>query len=243
MNIVDYIIIAVLAYGLLAGMYKGMITSGLSVFGFLGAWYGAKVLSTEIAQLALGNTTLMAVLNQYLEPETFFESSAQAAMSVHEVAAGGEAAITAAAEAVSANFGFISDAFMANIRHLSFEKIGISTLSDYFNQTLWVAVFNVAAFVIAFIVLYFAINLFVNLLDRVISWPVLRGFDWLVGGICGLIRASVVVVLVLNILPAVTTLLNPELTKALTEGSQLYSVAMQFDLLSVGTLVKGLIHG
>jgi len=243
LNIVDYIILAVLAYGLLSGMYKGMITSGLSVFGFLGAWFGAKVLSSNIAQMALGNTTLMAVLNQYLEPETFFESSAQAAMSVYDVAAGGEAAITAAADAVSANFGFISDAFMANIRHLSFENIGISTLSDYFNQTLWVAVFNVAAFVAAFIILYFAINLVVNLLDRVISFPILRGFDWLIGGICGLVRASVVVVLILNILPAVTTLLSPDLTAQLTSGSSLYSVATQLDLLQVGNLVRGLIGG
>ena len=242
MNIVDFIILAIFAYGLLAGMYKGSITSGLSLVGFVGAWFGAQQVYQRIADFALSNTTLMAVLNQYLEPESFFANHTQAVTAVADVVAGGEEAITAAVESVSKNFAFISDAFSANLRTQAFQSLNITTLADYFDQTLWVAVFNVAAFVAAFIVFYFVISLVVNLLDHVISFPV-RGFDWLIGGVFGLLRASVVVVLLLTVLPALTTVLNPELTQQLTSGSALYTFAAQFDLLSVGRWVQTLVMG
>ena len=74
MNIVDILILAVLVYGLLSGMHKGFIASGLSVAGFIGSWFGAQMVYERIANLALSNTTLMAVLSQYLEPEAFFAS-------------------------------------------------------------------------------------------------------------------------------------------------------------------------
>lgn len=243
MNIVDYIILAILAYGLLAGMYKGMITSTLSLFGFAGAWFGAQAVYEKVANLALSNSTLMAVLNQYLEPETFFENHSQAVMSVAEVVKGSESAIQAAVNTIGEKFSFLADAFSLNIRTQAFANLGIDTLSDYFNQTLWVAVFNVAAFILSFVVIYFVISLLVNLLDRVIAFPILRGFDWLVGGVLGLLRASVVVVLILCILPSMFSLIDVQLTQELMNGSKLYSAASQFDLLRVTDWVRTLING
>lgn len=243
MNIVDILILAILAYGLLSGMYKGFITSALSTFGFVFAWFGAQRLYERIAEFALSNNTLMAILNQYLEPDTFFNSHSQAVMNVSEVISGGEQAISTAVEAVGDKFSFIAQAFSANIRTQAFDKLGITTMSDYLNQTLWVAVFNVLAFVAAFVVIYVVISLLVNLLDRVISFPVLRGIDWLLGGILGLLRSSVVVVLVMTILPIVLNMLSPELSGQLTEGSTLFSYVKQFDPLSVMNWVKQLIAG
>ena len=64
MNIVDYLILAILGFGLLSGMHKGSITSGLNTLGFVASWFGAQRLYARIANFALSNTTLMAVLNQ-----------------------------------------------------------------------------------------------------------------------------------------------------------------------------------
>lgn len=243
MNIVDIIILVIFVYCLLAGMHKGTIASGMSLLGFGGAWWGAKSLYASIANLALSNTTLMAVLNQYLEPEGFFSNHATAMATVNDVVAGGEAGISAAVASVGKNFSFLSDAFSANVRSQAFANLGISTMSDYFNQTLWVAVFNVVAFVAAFIALYIIISLVVSLLDHVISFPVLRSCDWLIGGVFGLLRATVVVVLVLNILPALTTIISPDLTSDLLAHSTFYSFASQLDLLGVAGWIKGLVMG
>ena len=92
MNLLDVVILAVLAFYLISGMYRGSITSLLGTAGFIAAWVGAQRFYPQVAQLALSNQTLMAVLNQYLEPESFFSSHAAAMTTVAEVISGGEAA-------------------------------------------------------------------------------------------------------------------------------------------------------
>lgn len=241
MNIVDYLVLAILVFSIMAGMYKGFASSGLSLVGFFGAWFGARALYGKVANLALSNTTLMAVLNQYLEPETFFESRMQASMSVNEVVAGGESAIKAAVENVGEKISVIASAFEANIRNQAFIKLNIESLSDYLDQTIWQAVFNVIAFLVTFVILYIIVKLVINLIDRIMKLPVLRMFDWLLGGLCGFIRGFVVAVLILCILPSVISLLDADLTQKLFGESTLYNIVSTLDFMNVAGLVKKLI--
>lgn len=241
MNIVDILLLAVLVFSLLAGMYKGSIASGLSTAGFVGSWFGAKAIYERIANLALSNNTLMAVLNQYLEPESFFASKTQAAMTVSEVVSGGEAAIQEAVATVSSKISLIAQAFENNIRNQAFANLNITTLADYLDQTIWEAVFSVIAFLIAFVVLYAVVMLVVNLLDHVIRFPVLRMFDWLLGGIFGVARGLVIAVLLLAIVPEVMALISPELTQELFSQSTLYSYVSQLDFLNVKDTIASLI--
>ena len=89
LNLLDITIIVILAFYLISGMYRGFITSMLGTLGFVGAWFGAQQLYPQLANLALSNQTLMAVLSQYLEPETFFATHNQAISQVSQVIAGG----------------------------------------------------------------------------------------------------------------------------------------------------------
>ena len=243
LNLLDITIIVILAFYLISGMYRGFITSLLGTLGFIGAWFGAQQLFPRVANLALGNQTLMAVLNQYLEPETFFATHNQAITSVTEVIAGGESAIQNAISSIAQKLPVISKAFEANVRAQMFQNLNISTLADYLDQTIWQAVFNVGAFLLCFIALYVLSCLVVNLLDHVISFPLVRGFDWLLGGLFGLARGLVIVVLVLCLLPAVVEIVSPDFAATLRTGSVLYSYVSQMDFLHVSTLVTGLIGG
>ena len=243
LNLLDITIIVILAFYLISGMYRGFITSLLGTFGFVGAWFGAQQLYPRVAQLALSNQTLMAVLNQYLEPETFFTSHSLAVSTVSEVIAGGESAIQNAVAPVADKLSVVAKAFEANVRAQMFQRLGINTLADYLDQTIWQAVFNVGAFILCFIALYVLACLVVNLLDHVISFPLVRGFDWLLGGIFGLARGLVMVVLVLCLLPAVVQIVSPEFADNLRTGSALYTFVTQMDFLNVGNLVTSLIGG
>ena len=243
MNLLDITIIVVLAFYLISGMYRGSITSLLSTLGFVGAWLGAQQLYPQVAQLALSNQTLMAVLGQYLEPETFFATHAQAVSQVSQVIAGGESAIQTAISSLSPNLAVVSKAFEANVRSQMFQNLGISTLADYLDQTIWQAVFNVGAFILCFAALYVLACLIVNLLDHVISFPLLRGFDWLVGGVFGLVRGLVICVLVLNVVPAIAQIIAPEFAQNLISGSVLMNFVNNLDILNVGTMMKTLIGG
>ena len=137
LNLLDITIIVILAFYLISGMYRGFITSLLGTFGFVGAWFGAQQLYPRVAQLALSNQTLMAVLNQYLEPETFFTSHSLAVSTVSEVIAGGESAIQNAVAPVADKLSVVAKAFEANVRAQMFQRLGINTLADYLDQTIW----------------------------------------------------------------------------------------------------------
>ena len=93
------------------------------------------------------------------------------------------------------------------------------------------------------IALYVLACLVVNLLDHVISFPLVRGFDWLLGGIFGIARGLVVVVLVLCLLPSLVQIVSPEFADNLRTGSSLYSFVTQMDFLNVNNLVTSLIGG
>jgi hypothetical protein len=181
------------------------------------------------------------VLNQYLEPENFFESHVQAVSTVSEVIAGGESAIQNAVSSVAGKVSVVSKAFEANVRAQMFQRLGINTLADYLDQTIWQAVFNVLAFVLAFIVIYAVVSLVVNLLDSVIRFPVLRMFDWLLGGVCGLLRGLVVAVLVLCVMPTIVSVMAPDLIETLLDQSALYGVVTQLDFLDVSGMITQLI--
>ena len=243
MNLLDIVILAILAFYLISGMYRGSITSFLGTIGFVAAWYGAGQWYPTVAGMALSNQTLMAVLNQYLEPESFFATHAQAVTTVAEVISGGETAIQNAIASVSGNLSVISKAFEANVRSQMFQNLGISTLADYLDQTIWQAVFNVGAFILCFIALYVVAMLVVNLLDHVISFPLVRGFDWLLGGALGLVRGLVICVLVLNVVPAIAQIIAPEFAQNLISGSVLMNFVNNLDILNVGTMMKTLIGG
>ena len=229
MNLLDIVILAILAFYLISGMYRGSITSFLGTAGFVAAWFGAIRFYPDVAHLALSNRTLMAVLNQYLEPESFFRTHQIATTTVAEVISGGEAAIQNAIGALSPKLQVISRA--------------ISSLSDYLDQTIWQAIFNVAAFLLCFIALYILAMLVVNLLDHVISFPLIRGFDWLVGGLLGLVRGVVICILLLNLLPAVAQVVSPDFAADLVNSSTLMNLVSHLDILNVSALMRTLIGG
>lgn len=243
MNLLDITIIVIIAFYIISGMYRGSISSLLSTIGFAVAWVGAQHLYPMLANLALSNQTLMAVLSQYLEPETFFATHNQAISQVSQVISGGESAIQTAIASLSPNLAVVSKAFEANVRAQMFQNLNINTLAEYLDQTIWQAVFNVGCFVLCFIALYFLISLIVNLLDNVISFPVVRGFDWLLGGIFGLIRGLVIVVALMFLLPSLIQIMSPEFANQLTSGSKLYGFINSIDLLHVVNMLKGLIGG
>lgn len=243
MNILDIAIIVVLALYVISGMYRGAITSVLGTIGFGAAWFIARQVYPSVAKLALSNQTLMAVLNQYLEPENFFANHAQAITRVSEVIAGGESSIQGAINLIGDKIPVIAKAFEANVRYQMFQNLGIDTLAEYLDQTIWQAVFNVGAFVLCFVVFYIVSSLIVNLLDRVISFPLFRGIDWLLGGIFGLLRGLVVVLLMICLLPSLIQIVSPDFAATLTEGSTLYAIVTQMDMFKVQNLVRGLIGG
>ncbi len=248
MNIIDILVLAVLGFSLFAGMHKGFIASTLSLAGMVASWFGARELYGILADYALGNSTFMGVLSTYLEPASFFEgmqvSGVGAQTAVSELVAKGADAVNGVADFIGGKIPFLRDALAKNISSEAFAELNLSTLAEYFDQTLWQAVFNVLAFIIAFFVLYFVANLFINLINHVVRFPLVRRVDWLLGGVLGLVRGAVISILLLAVLEPVLTAFSVEMMSTLRDGSRTYAVLTErggLDFLQVRGWINQLI--
>jgi uncharacterized membrane protein required for colicin V production len=94
-------------------------------------------------------------------------------------------------------------------------------MAEYLNQTIWSAIINVASFLILFVVAFFLVTLLVNLLNNVFHFPVLKHFDWLLGGAFGLVRGIVIVSLILAVVPLITSMLNVQVIQDTLNASAL----------------------
>jgi len=226
MNIIDIIFILVLGYSLLAGMHKGFIASGLSLLGFVASWFGAYFSYGTLMNVALSNSTVMGFCSNLLEASSFFEG-VDANKLVSDMA--GSDAFAGIAEYIGEKIPLIADAFANNVNGQVFSgqvfgSTQLLTLADYLDQTVWVAVFGVLAFIIMFALIYVVVTLFVNLLNHIISFPILRRVDWLIGGIFGLFRGAVVCMLLYIVV-------NYLMTMFIAEDSAIFALISDSSLL------------
>lgn len=247
MNVIDIIFILVLGYSLLAGMYKGFIASGLSLLGFVAAWFGAYYSYTTLMNVALSNSTIMGFCSGLLEASSFFNGMDANAL-VSDMA--GTDAFSSIAGYVGEKIPLISEAFARNVNTEAFAgqvfgSTQLLTLADYLDQTVWVAVFGVVAFIIMFALIYIVVTMFVNLLNHVISFPVLRRVDWLIGGIFGLLRGAVVCMLLYVMATYLLTMFIPSDSGvfALINESVLLNFVDGLSFLNVDKLLSAIIGG
>lgn len=246
MNIIDILVLLILAFSLFAGMYKGFISSGLSLLGLIGSWFGALKVYPSLARLALSQQSLMGVLSTYLEPETFFEGMNIAGVSASTSVSGlASDTINAVADFIGEKVPFLRDVFASNVSSEAFSALNIHTLAEYFDQTLWQSVFGVLAFILAFIAFYFIANLLVNLFNHVFRFPLIRKIDWALGGVLGLVRGAVFATLILSVLEPTLSAFSVDLMNTLKEGSRMYAMfggSSAFDPLGVKGVIDGIIQ-
>jgi uncharacterized membrane protein required for colicin V production len=102
----------------------------------------------------------------------------------------------------------ISDLLRNNILGQVFANDGLTKMSEYLTQTLLTSALNVVSFIVMFAVIYMAVLLLVNLLNNVFRFPILRHFDWLLGGAFGIIRGAVIVMLIFAVMPTLSSALE-----------------------------------
>ena len=228
MNIVDIIILAILALSMVSGMYKGFITSTLALVGFVGAWIGTLASYQYLVGAIRGNETLL----------TFFSGIANAVdlnigslgnLTVFEATS---AQIDAAVNSI--NVPLIGNLFKENVLNRVFANQGIDTLSEYLGETILSTALNVICFILVFIVIYAAVLLLVNLLNNVFRFPALRHADWLLGGIFGLVRGVIILLLICAVVSPLSEALktmNVSIVSDLIADSKFASIFFENNIL------------
>mgnify|MGYP000884707417 FL=1 len=238
MNIIDIIILVILGLSLVAGMYKGFLASMLSLFVFCGAWVGAYATYGFLASTVSNNVDLMNIFKNLIGAADLFKTPELANLDVVNATA---ANIDQAVNEIG--IPLISDLFRGNVSGQVFANQGLTKMYEYLNQTLLTSILNVLSFIIMFAIIYIAVLLLVNLLNNVFRFPELRHLDWFLGGVFGLVRGAVIVMLIFAVLPALSSGLHSmkiDVLSDLLAGSTFATILQDNNFVSglITTLLK-----
>lgn len=223
LNLVDIVILGLLLLSLVAGMYKGFISSGLTTVGFVAAFFGAQSFYPQLSTAIQSNTSLMNVLGYYLDASSMFTTKQLGDVVVSGAAQSGQLAQAVSDLKAIKMPDAIVTAFQSNVTKEVFSNMGFNTFTQYLNQTIWSAAMDVASFLLMFFVSYLLVVLIVSLLNNVFHFPLLRHFDWLLGGAFGLVRGAVIVALVLAVIPMAMSLVKIDVVEKLINDSVIAS--------------------
>ncbi len=229
MNIVDIVILIFLGVSLLYGMYRGFISGVLSLLGLIAAIAGAFTLSPRLAAWLSGNETLVATLLYYTDAASRIGSQSLSMLPVSQVTSALLSEILGKARLPSA----FESAFIGEMGRAA----GTARVSSVLSQTIVSASISILSFLICFLACYLAALFVVHLISYVFEFPVLRHLDALVGGLFGLLRGYMVLVILFMLVPIVLAAAPIDALSDLIDASRLapyFDSRLIFSILGIG---------
>ena len=227
MNIVDLLILAVIAICVISGMYRGFLSSLLATGGMLAAWAIAYAFYPQAAGAILNNGTLVQALNYYADAASRLGTGI-ARTGIANVT--GEA-LQRALDTVALPAPF--DALLQrNIVTQAYSSLNLTTLGEYFSQTLVTVVVSLVCFLVLFAVCFIVINTVINLVNHVVRFPAIRHFDAIAGGVLGLARGYLLVYLVFSLVPVLLTAVPVQFVSDYISASRLGEYFLNANFIS-----------
>ena len=204
MNLIDIAVIGVLALFILHGIYKGFLPTLLSIGAYILAWLAAIVLLPVGSNSIRGSEKLFNTMLYYTEGSEYVNDVELARKSIDEISKDTLNAVFAKADLPYPMAKNIAD----NIARESFAENGITTLGDYFNQTIVIVFINILVFIAMFAIIRIILAFIINGVDYAWTLPKLRVADRAIAGGIGLIRGILAVFLLFMLLPIVLIVLQ-----------------------------------
>lgn len=217
MNIIDLGIIAILALGFGLGWYKGFLVTALSLASNVVSWIAAFAGYKALASFILEKTNLD---NTLLYLTAGVEKLSDMTVANVDVATLPQERIVDIIQSSELPTP-IASMMTNNILNRVFAAQGITTLSDYFNQTIINLSMGLISFLIIFLVVKIVSIFVIGLVDHVIELPVLKQFDKIIGGAAGVLQAVFIVAIIFAIVPIAMSVLPIENFNELIQGSLL----------------------
>ena len=229
LNIVDYVIIGVVAISVLFGLYRGFVSSVLSMGGGLISFLASFALYPKLAALIQNNQELQRTLLHYTDASSRIGDLELALTNV--VSLGREGI-----QKVLGNVNLpapLDTILQVNLENLVYGTQGaVTTVSDYVSQTILQASINIICFLACFFGLYLIISVGLNLIRAVFRFPVLIHLDGMTGGVFGFLRGVLICLATFTLVPLVQTMLPMDLINELIAQSQLAPIFMNGNLIT-----------
>ncbi len=219
MGILGLAIIAIIGLFFLAGLYKGFIwnlaTLGVSIIALLAAY----LLMGPVSQAFVKDKGLYNAMLSYTEGS---EAIYDVELVDRDIASLSNEEID---EVINrANLPFpLDERVRENIMNEAFKSSGITTLGDYFNESLVLSVINIISFILVYLILRVVLTFVVSWLDYSLKFPCLRIFDGPVGGAIGIVRGFIDISVLFMLVPIVLTVLPFDVIEELISKSAIAS--------------------
>lgn len=216
MNFIDIAILLILAITILGGLYRGFVSTVLNIGATVVALLFGRIFIPIVSGLVKGNADLFNMLLYYTE------GSEYVALTDVELTRSPIASIsTDQLHTVLENADMpipMDRCVIKNIASEAFRNTGVTTLGDYFNQTIVCVVINILALMILFIVLRLLFGFLVRGFEYGRGgFPVLSRGDGIIGAGLGLIHGVLMLFVIFLIVPVLLTVL-PKIYEFLRES-------------------------
>ena len=218
MNILDMIILAIIAISVIFGIYRGFIRSVLSVVCFFISLVLAFQFSPVITGYLYTNTGLATTLATYTDAVVRVGDYETASKSVSETS-------PSFIDSLMKDLALppmIEDVLHQAFQQRSYDSLGLTTVNDYVQNTLVGVVVNILSFCICFFLAFFLLSLLSGLVHYVFKLPVLKQLDWLAGALLGFVRGGLIIYIVFLLIPLLETVgLSTTFSKIFNESQLL----------------------
>lgn len=204
MNLLDIAVIAVLAFFVLHGIYRGFLPTLLSIGAYILSWLVAIVLLPVGSNIIRSNDKLFNTMLYYTEGSEYVNDVELAKTNISEISTDTLNSVFTNADMPYPLAKNIAD----NIAKETFAEDGITTLGDYFNQTIVVLFINILVFIVIFAIVRALIAFIINGVDYAWTMPSLRIADRAIAGGVGLVRGILAAFLLFMLLPPVLIVLQ-----------------------------------
>ena len=216
MNFIDIAILLVLAITILGGMYRGFVNTVLNIGATIASLIFGRILIPVVSGLVKGNVDLFNMLLYYTEGSEYV-----ALTDVEMTRSSISGLSTEQLHTVLQNADMplpMDRCVIHNIASEAFRDKGITTLGDYFNQTIVCVVINILALLAVFIIVRILLGFVVRGMEYGRGgFPVLTRADVIIGAGLGLIHGVLLLFVIFLLVPVALTVL-PKLYEFLSES-------------------------
>lgn len=215
MNLLDFVILAILGLFVLAGVYKGFLYTSIDILLFILCAAFAFLITPLVAFKVEQNEQVFNTMLYYTEGSENIYDVEYSKKNITEIS---NAELEDIYEHSKVAYP-MDERIRENVATAAFERSNIYTLGDYFNTTMVIFAINVLLFLVFFIALRAILAFLLGWLNYAKPLPVLKKLELPAAIGVGLIRGILALFLFFMIVPLVLTVLPFDFVSDMVEGS------------------------
>lgn len=204
MNLLDLAALLIFAMFIFAGLYRGFLYNVLSIGAFMVSWLVGLAFMGLGSAAVKGSESLYGMMLYYAEGSEYVKDAELARTTISSLSADQLKSIIDGAGLPYP----MGKAVTHNIAVEAFANQNITTLGDYFNQTIVSVFINILVFLAIFLIVRGILAFSINGVDYARVLPQLRSGDALLGAGLGLVRGILALFVIFMLLPIVLTILG-----------------------------------